>query len=369
MQLFNDPGKSIGPQFFSVAQHGIDGITEELTVLRGIADNLEPSGPTFMAHQLTLLRQYLEDIAPLLRERNQNVTVLLATQGSPTDKDGKQSPETLAQFIAMLKSLESLPVWIVFRLCTDDERAFSFYNAIDSQINLPYDVLDDFFGESLEVYLHNPWLTYALPLHRFREMGFRNAALDVIDERALNTSEIRDLCNLLFSTDNELPDPCTDWQGFFNIISMLQEKEKKQWNPVKKVHSFWIDLESLNKLYSGGSMDDSGSSRRRRSSSAPKAKPENPQPSGPQKSETSEENQEKASEYNETQDPGELKRAILTEWALEPPQFRVLKPIETLLATVHATFHLVEYHDYFNKWEPFSDDALSSGGKAVLKRG
>ena len=64
------------------------------------------------------------------------------------------------------------------------------------------DVLDDFVGEAEEVYEHNKWLNYALPLHRMREMGFHDRVFDMLDERTLTKSELRDFFRLLFGLDN-----------------------------------------------------------------------------------------------------------------------------------------------------------------------
>ena len=49
----------------------------------------------------------------------------------------------------MLHSFESLPVSITLQLCTDDEKAIDFYNSVDKRLKL--DVLDDFYGEALEM--------------------------------------------------------------------------------------------------------------------------------------------------------------------------------------------------------------------------
>jgi len=46
-------------------------------------------------------------------------------------------------------------------------------------------------GEAAEVTKENPWLNYALPLHRLREFGFHDRVFDILDERPL--LKIRDL--------------------------------------------------------------------------------------------------------------------------------------------------------------------------------
>ena len=111
------------------------------------------------------------------------------------------------------------------------------------------DVLDDFCGEAYEIYQHNPWMNYGLPLHRLREMGFHDRVLDMIDERRLTSSEIRDFCSLLFGECNGMPDPDTDWDGFSMYVKELLDKEDLQWNPVTKTMGPWIDMKKLNRMY------------------------------------------------------------------------------------------------------------------------
>ena len=58
--------------------------------------------------------------------------------------------------VESLRMLEGLPVWVVIRLCTDEEDVVDFYNQLDELLELSIDVLDDFIGESEEVFEHNP---------------------------------------------------------------------------------------------------------------------------------------------------------------------------------------------------------------------
>jgi len=66
-----------------------------------------------------------------------------------------------------------------------------------------------------------------------------------------------------------------------------------------------------------------------------------------------------------------LKKNILMNWALLPPNYQTLHPLKCLLITVHNTFPPafgVETHDYFQKWNSLSLLAFQNGEKTVLKR-
>jgi len=92
------------------------------------------------------------------------------------------------------------------------------------------DVLDDFSSEAAEVFEHNSWLNYALPLHRLREMGYHDRVFDMIDERRLTIGEIRDFCALLFGDRFDgVPDPNLNWKAFLKELEKLLKQESLQW--------------------------------------------------------------------------------------------------------------------------------------------
>lgn len=130
-----------------------------------------------------------------------------------------------------------------------------FYNGLDDQLELSMDVLDDFLGEAKEVYGENPWLTYSLPLHRVREMGFHDRLLDLIDERSLTASEIRDFCVLLCGADvfDGAPDPSADWPRFMKVVARAVPSAGTQWNPIRRKAKAMVSVKKLNRIYGQGS--------------------------------------------------------------------------------------------------------------------
>ena len=91
-----------------------------------------------------------------MREKNEFVSVIICTHGVPTDRNGKYDKEVLKEFVDNLKELAELPVRIIFRLITDDEKVLDYYSSLDKKIVC--DVLDDYLGE-----VRMPYLLYDFP--------------------------------------------------------------------------------------------------------------------------------------------------------------------------------------------------------------
>jgi Mg-chelatase subunit ChlD len=253
-RLLNDPGKINGPQQFSIAERGEEHLNEDLMIAHKTM-RTSPGGVTPLAEHVREIRENIRSMESSLQRDGTKVVVVLATDGLPTDIRGICDTRTKRELVDALRLLEYLPVWVVIRLCTDEEDVVEFYNQLDSQLELPLEVLDDFEGEAKEVYEHNKFLNYALPLHRCREMGYHDRLFDLLDERKLTKDELRDLFALLFGEAqfDGVPDPQADWVGFVKALSKIVEKEKGQWNPMTKKVQPWVDMKKLNKAYGGGS--------------------------------------------------------------------------------------------------------------------
>jgi hypothetical protein len=72
-----------------------------------------------------------------------------------------------------------------------------------------------------------------------------------------------------------------------------------------------------------------------------------------------------------------IKRNILITWALVPPQYNMLRPIDQLLSSIHTVFppfSSVTAHEYFTKWQPISHtdlllgSAMSGADESKLKK-
>ena len=122
-----------------------------------------------------------------LRANGHRACVVIFTDGESSDGDVAQA----------MRPLKDLPVYVVLRLCTDDDRIVKYWNNIDQELELDMDVLDDFCGEGHEVHEHNAWLTYGEPLHRLREFGMHLKEIDLLDEKKLSLEQVRLFCSLM----------------------------------------------------------------------------------------------------------------------------------------------------------------------------
>lgn len=182
-----------------------------------------------------------------MKEKGQKVAIVIADDGLPNVRHS---------FVEALRSLEGLPVWIVIRLCTDDDKVVEYYNNLDSQLELSLEVLGDWEMEAKEVDEHNKFLNYTLPLHRCREMGYHHRIFDLFDERKLTMDELQEFLVLLFGEKefDAVPDPQIDWRGFLKAVTKMVEQEQYHWNPINhkaKVQPT-ISVTKLNKEYGGG---------------------------------------------------------------------------------------------------------------------
>mmetsp|Transcript_45835 Transcript_45835/g.96211 ORF Transcript_45835/g.96211 Transcript_45835/m.96211 type:complete len:366 (+) Transcript_45835:693-1790(+) len=250
-QLLNDPGLRTAPQRFSVCEHGVSFASAEVAKSIDILRKVSPGGVTPLTQHIWDIQEHISGMADELRKSGKIVAIILATDGLPTDEQGYGGEDITDEFIRSVRSLQGLPVWTVIRLCTDEKAVKQFYNSLDSQLEISLEVLDDYMGEAREVYKQNPWITYALPMHRCRELGYHDRLFDLIDERPLTAGEARAFCCLILGINEaELPDPGESATLFLKALKTRLENEQLQWNPIKKKMTPWILTKELKKSFS-----------------------------------------------------------------------------------------------------------------------
>ena len=173
----------------------------------------------------------------------QRVAIVIASDGVPNQ------PQS---FLDAMAVLQKLPVYLIVRLCTNDEASFQFWTTLDLDLDIAIEILDDFEAEAEAAFTMNPWCNYCMPLQRAREWGFRTKLLESLRERPLTHNELRDYCALIFGVKKDvLPDPTVEWAMFYYDVEALNAREKRQFNPLVKRNRGWIDLKAMAKMYGG----------------------------------------------------------------------------------------------------------------------
>lgn len=121
-KLLNNPGAHAGPQEFSIGTTGPASIDRDLQIARDVMKRASPQGVTPLARHVREIREEVYELTPSLLQQGRKVAIILATDGLPTDEYGISGAQSNNDFTAALRSLEGLPVWIVIRLCTDEDK-------------------------------------------------------------------------------------------------------------------------------------------------------------------------------------------------------------------------------------------------------
>lgn len=257
-QFLNRPGGKSIPHKFSVAAKSGDGVTieDEVREARNAVMKTSPGGFTPLCAQIKDLIEVISPMADLLMENGQKAVVTIATDGIPTDMRGKTTDAIQEEFADTLRDLHQLPVWLVISLYTDEADVIKFYDELDKELELSIDVIGGYFDEAKTVLHKNPWVNYGQALHQMRETGLSRRIFDMLDERLLTRSELREFCCLTYGLEyDSMPDPNSDWDGFKSEIENLNRTTKRTYDPVKGKLMPWVDMEALEKLY-GEASDD-----------------------------------------------------------------------------------------------------------------
>lgn len=143
-----------------------------------------PRGGTPLCRHIAEVCKSIRTAEATLRSHRHKAVVVIATDGESSDGNVSSA----------LEPLRHLPVWVVIRLCTDSDSIVRYWNKVDEDLELDMEVLDDFQSEAESVHSFNSWLTYGLPLHRFREFGCTVSEFDLLNERALTPDEMTKVC-------------------------------------------------------------------------------------------------------------------------------------------------------------------------------
>eukprot|EP00635_Sarcinochrysidales_sp_CCMP3193_P011947 CAMPEP_0118895934 /NCGR_PEP_ID=MMETSP1166-20130328/4046_1 /TAXON_ID=1104430 /ORGANISM="Chrysoreinhardia sp, Strain CCMP3193" /LENGTH=367 /DNA_ID=CAMNT_0006834985 /DNA_START=503 /DNA_END=1606 /DNA_ORIENTATION=+ len=242
-RMLNEPTNG-SPQVLTVGTASSSSKAQQLKAVDELA-NAAPAGRTPL---VGAVRRVVDDIAARRAEllaAGKRACVIIASDGEASDGDVAEA----------LRPLRDLPVWVVVRLCTDEDDVVSYWNNVDEELELDLDVLDDLAGEAREVKATASFLTYGLPLHRLREWGTAVKLLDVLDERKLSVTEILDLAAIIFGEDvkEHLPHPELHWKAFCKALDQLQQHHTHHtWDPIRNLKRPWFDTRKLKHAYGKG---------------------------------------------------------------------------------------------------------------------
>ena len=217
---------------------GMPGDDEALELIMDVFND-GPGGQTPICAQIHEVVKKIKSIDDQLRANNQRAAVIIATDGISTDGDVADA----------MRPLQDLAVWVVVRLCTDDDEVIEYWNNIDSELELEMDVLDDVEGEAKEVRAVNDWLYYGEPLHRLREFGAAIKEMDLIDEDALSSEQMSVIVSHLCCGAKRLPHPDEDWGVFVDTVKKGLKEHKLTWDPIERQPQPWVNVKLLEKHY------------------------------------------------------------------------------------------------------------------------
>lgn len=210
---------------------------ESLNLLRGVLSG-GPNGGTPLCRHIREIAAEVRKMAPILQQSREKAIVVIFTDGQPSDGNVADA----------LKLLEHLPCWVVVRLCTNEDDVVNYYGDVDSNLEIKLDTLDDLFGEAGEIDAVNDWVTYGLPLQRFREFGSHIKALDMLDESKLSSDHTVEIVKLLLG-DAEYAHPEVNFKKFIKQVQQQLKSQQKIFDPVRKRLEPWIKLKKLAKKY------------------------------------------------------------------------------------------------------------------------
>lgn len=200
-----------------------------------------PKGQTPICEHIRAVVADIKSMEKRLRDAKKQVAVIISTDGEATDGDISEA----------MKPLQDLPVWVVIKLCTDEDSIVEYWNNIDEELELEIDVLDDFTAEGQEVFDANPWLTYGEPVHRLREFGAVIKEFDLLDESLLSTEQMRVVAAMLVCDGNtrSLPHPEDNWNEYVSSLNRFLGSTDPVFDPLKRAILPWVNIPRMCTAY------------------------------------------------------------------------------------------------------------------------
>jgi len=134
---------------YTIAQqpiYNLDDMNRQLTSISKSIRSIQPIGVTPLTMHIYDIRNLVVSMQPSLHARNHYVTLIIATDGLPSDEKGYTGVNETQLFIHALRMLEPLPIRLVIRLCTHEEKV----KQVSSSSSLPSSI-----GEWFVIYYHH----------------------------------------------------------------------------------------------------------------------------------------------------------------------------------------------------------------------
>jgi hypothetical protein len=222
---------SVCPSSYSLVNQGASADVETIRA----AMRTSPCGTTPLTESVARITAMIEPHARDLQARGERVAVIIATDGLPNDCNS---------FVSAMQALQRLPVWVIVRLCTDDDSIVDYWNELDRNLESPLEVLDDLRSEAVEVERLNPWLNYGGPLHLCRLFGLPGKLFDALDESSLLPFQIKEFIeDFLGITIGH--DPQVDKDAFLKDVKEALAKVPPVLHPITLQAKPWLDMNRL----------------------------------------------------------------------------------------------------------------------------
>ena len=94
------------------------------------------NGPTPLTAHIHEIAGRVSVVADEMMAKGFKAVLILATDGLPTTREGVNSQAANDEFIRALQQLQTLPIWLVVRLFTNEEEVVEFYNGLDALLEM-----------------------------------------------------------------------------------------------------------------------------------------------------------------------------------------------------------------------------------------